>query len=319
MHRYDPDPMVTKRGRTWISRGAVVAVFLLVALVGGGVWYHAGEIERSVLRKTMDHDAPERFGSATTPGDVGVAYTEIILGGPAGDYPTWLIEGVSGRWVVFVHGLDGDRREALRVLPSVVGEGYPALVVSYRNDGDGPADGSGRHALGSTEWRDLDVAVSFAMANGARDVVLYGFGAGASVIGAYLANDTPGVVAGVVFDGPLVDATDAALAVSAHRRVPALLARWARAMVTFRFGVDLASSSLLRRIEHLTVPVLLIHGEADDRHPVASTRLLADALPDAVLHIVDGAGHGEAWNLGQVGYESAVRAFVRDLPSDSEP
>ncbi|HUG74638.1 MAG TPA: alpha/beta fold hydrolase [Acidimicrobiia bacterium] len=311
--------MVTKRGRTWISRGVIIAVLVLTALVGGGVWYHAAEIERVVLRPLPGADPSERFGPATNPGEVGVSYTEIILGGPAGDYPTWLIGGFSDRWVVFVHGLDGDRREALRVLPSLVSAGYPVLVVSHRNDGEGPADGKGNHTLGVTEWRDLDLAVSFAMENGASDVVLYGFGAGASVISAYLAQDTFGVIAGVVLDSPLVDATDAASEVSARRRVPELLARWARAMVTFRFGVDLAASSLLGHIDHLTVPVLLIHGEADNRHPVAATRALADALPDAVLHIVDGAGHGEAWNVDRFEYESTVREFVRDLPSAPEP
>jgi uncharacterized protein len=248
-----------------------------------------------------------------------VDYTEIILGGPAGDYPTWLIGGISDRWVVFVHGLDGDRREALRVLPALVSAGHPVLVMSYRNDGEGPAEGSGRHTLGATEWRDLDLAVSFAVANGARDVVLYGFGAGASVIGHYLSHDTLGAVSGVVFDAPLVDATDVAVAVSNRRRVPSLMARWARAMVTFRFGADLAASNLLGRTEDLTMPVLLIQGEADDRHPVASTLALAGALPDVTLFVVDGAGHGEAWNVARFDYESTVRSFVRDLASVAEP
>lgn len=311
--------MVTKRGRTWLSRGAVIAVLVLTALIGGAVWFHAGEIERSVLRRPAGEGSPERFGPAATPGDVGVAYTEIILGGPAGDYPTWLVQGTSDRWIVFVHGLDGDRREALRVLPSLAGAGHPGLVVSLRNDGDGPADGSGRHMLGATEWRDLDLAVSFAVASGARDVVLYGFGAGASVIGAYLEHAGTDVVAGVILDSPLVDATDAARAVSTRRRVPDLFARWSRAMVTFRFGVDLASSSLLGRTDHLAVPVMLFHGDADDRHPVAATRALAEALTDARLHVVEGAGYGEAWNADRFGYESRVRAFVRDLVADDGP
>jgi pimeloyl-ACP methyl ester carboxylesterase len=42
----------------------------------------------------------------------------------------------------------------------------------------------------------------------------------------------------------------------------------------------------------ITVPVVLGHGSASRPHHVRGTRQLAEQLPNAELHVIDGAGHG---------------------------
>jgi hypothetical protein len=69
--------------------------------------------------------------------------------------------------VLFVHGHNAPRREALRLLRVVAGQGLPALVLSYRNDpGPRPAQ-TACAAGGATGWRDVEAATSFALDHGA--------------------------------------------------------------------------------------------------------------------------------------------------------
>lgn len=305
--------MVTKRARLWLSRGGVIAALVVVLVGFGSIWLHAGQLAHSLLTPP-DHRGPDRIGTSLDPASAGVDATEVLLGGPLGDYPAWMVDGTTDRWVIFVHGIDTDRREALRVLPLVADAGYSSLVMSYRNDGVGPAEGSGRHHFGTNEWPDLRAAIQFARSQGAVDVVLYGFGSGASVIGSFLANGgMEDIVVGVVLDAPALDPPHAAARLSAGSKVPDLLARWSRAMVTFRFGMDLSTADFVSRADVFTSPVLVIHGLDDLVYDPTRSAAFVEAAETASVLFVPGAGHGEAWNVDPVGYETAVRDFLDGL------
>jgi pimeloyl-ACP methyl ester carboxylesterase len=49
--------------------------------------------------------------------------------------------------------------------------------------------------------------------------------------------------------------------------------------------------SSLRRLRHLRVPTLVIHGDRDRLIPLANGRLIATLVPGAYLHVLKGAGH----------------------------
>ena len=57
--------------------------------------------------------------------------------------------------------------------------------------------------------------------------------------------------------------------------------------------VDLSADLVLRtpEIERLTIPTLLVWGAEDGFQPLRYGKKLADALPNAELKIIEGAGH----------------------------
>ncbi len=52
-----------------------------------------------------------------------------------------------------------------------------------------------------------------------------------------------------------------------------------------------AGFDLSRGVGHITSPTLVIHGAEDRYVPVANAAALAEAIPDAKLRVLDGAGH----------------------------
>lgn len=319
-HSVPSPPMVTKRARLWLARGTVIGVAVVVTVLAASTWYYSVQVEREFLRWGPDSDI-DRALFGPDPSAVGVDFREVLIGGPIGDHPAWMIggiedaPGVADTWVVLIHGIDADRREALRVLPAIVDSGHAALVVTYRNSGEGPYDGSGRHLLGRAEWPDIRSAVEFALAEGAEAVVLYGFGAGASVAASFLEQGRmEEEVAGMVFDAPLLDASSLVDRFGDRDKVPGFIVSWARAMVTFRIGFDWAQADHITSADLLSVPVLVFHGEDDDVYPVEASRRFAEASPDLVtLVTVPGAGHGESWNVDPSGYEQALTGFLAGL------
>jgi uncharacterized protein len=310
--------MVTKRARVWLSRGGVIAATVVVAALGTVTWVYSAEIERTLLR-WPDAALPERIVVDGDPSAAGLPFTEVLVGGPLGDYPAWLVEGTSDVWVLMVHGIDADRREAIRVLPAIAAAGHPALVISYRNDGDAPADGTGRHMLGRAEWPDLRAAVQFARAEGARNVVLYGFGAGGSVVASFMTEGRiEGVISGAILDAPLLDPAGVVESLAADDKVPDFLVSWSRAMVTFRFGLDWSTSDHVERAALFDVPVLIFHGEDDATYSIGASVAFAEAAEDATLIVVAGAGHGEAWNADPEGYERELLAFLTRVAAEEE-
>jgi hypothetical protein len=88
-------------------------------------------------------------------------------------------------------------------------------------------------------------------------------------------------------------------------------------MASFRFGVEWSALDHIESAAEISIPVLLFHGGADEYAPVASSREYADLVGDlATLIVIDGAGHGEAWNFDPTGYEAALADFLQSVMAE---
>ena len=74
-------------------------------------------------------------------------------------------------------------------------------------------------------------------------------------------------------------------------------------------GVNAASA-----VRHTKVPVLLIHGEADELVPCRMGREIAAANPAMVeLHTFPGAGHGLSYLTDTPRYSALIDAFCKKI------
>ena len=98
------------------------------------------------------------------------------------------------------------------------------------------------------------------------------------------------------------------LPVGSRRIADLLLAGAAR-----RLGSDPRETEPIRIVDLVApVPILFVHGEADDTTPVRAVRRLAAAAgPTAELWTVADAGHGGAHRTARVAYEERAGAFLR--------
>jgi pimeloyl-ACP methyl ester carboxylesterase len=65
------------------------------------------------------------------------------------------------------------------------------------------------------------------------------------------------------------------------------------------------------KAKQITVPTLLIYGSADNQTPISEGRLLAEAIPNSKLEIIEGANHFlHHDSTGQV--SRLIKAFLRE-------
>jgi hypothetical protein len=257
--------------------------------------------------------ALERTVYQPDPAAVGLEFAEVFLEGPLGDIPAWTITGTDDTWVVYVHDFGLDRTEALRVLGGLADLGLSVIIPALPTDPEVREGGSRTTDLGPTGWRNITPAIDFALDAGARDIVLFGSGTGGSSV--LLAAEDPrysALVAALVLDAPLLDPAAVADARLAEDKVPGFLAGWAKALATFRFGIDWTGLDLVAAATRQEHPVLIFHGAVDDRFPLSASEAYAAADRHATLVVVPGAGHGEAWNVDPGAYDAALAGFLND-------
>lgn len=145
----------------------------------------------------------------SSPEDAGLEASDVDIPTNAGPAPAWFIpsrDGSSATWAIHIHGLGSPRAGTLRGVQVAAETGLTSLVVTYRNDGEGPTTGSGRSTLGATEVDDVRAAVHYALTHGASRVILFGWSMGAA-IALQLAADPElrSIVAGLVLESPVLD------------------------------------------------------------------------------------------------------------------
>lgn len=95
------------------------------------------------------------------------------------------------------------------------------------------------------------------------------------------------------------------------------LARIDGIAATHQAYVDIGDS-LESRLAELTMPTLVVHGDADSRIPVECGRSLAGGIPGAELRIIPGAEHGLMTNAAARDTQRIVLDFLRRAATERE-
>lgn len=247
----------------------------------------------------------------------GIPFDNVRIPGDLGGYPAWLVQGDRDTWVIFIHGKGVDERhQALRIIPALEEERFPVLVITYRNDIGAPQAPSGLYGWGLEEWRDVDAAIRFGQSRGAEDFVLMGASMGGAIAAMSLhESDLIPLIRGVILDSPVLDLEAVVDAEARNRHLPGPLNAAAKGLARVRFGIDWAELDQVARADQFDVPILLMHGSADETVPVESSDQFADAAPEGLVTYerFEGADHVFLWNTDPVRYERVVLDFVLGL------
>ena len=244
-----------------------------------------------------------------------IAWEEIVIPSEIGPHPGWFVDGRRATWMVFVHGRGDDRLdESLRIIPSLVEQGFPVMVITIRNDVGATASESGMRMWGLEEWRDVDEAVRLGIRKGARDFVLIGSGFGSAIVSSFLhESDQIGAVRGVVLDSPVVDLEESVIRWSQDSGTPRIVGWLGRRLATVRFGMEWDLLDQVERASEFDVPMLILHGGEDPVTPPESVELFVEAVePLAQRQRFEQGGHADLWNIDQFRYESAIRSWLDD-------
>lgn len=257
-----------------------------------------------------------------TPTDAGLDASDIVISTAVGPAPAWRINGDTSIWAIHVHGLGSPRAGMLRGVQVATQLGLTSLVVSYRNDGEGPTVGSGRSTLGATETEDVESAIGYAVRRGAERIVLFGWSMGAAIaLQIAHRSDYAPLVAGLVLDSPVLDWVEVIKANCQRARLPRdagllavpwlTLAPFAR-LIGLPCRIPLRDSDWVARADELSVPMLIMNGVNDDSAPISAPSALAKRCPDLVQLESFDAGHTLAWNSDTNRWRAAVSAWLSD-------
>ena len=69
----------------------------------------------------------------------------------------------------------------------------------------------------------------------------------------------------------------------------------------------------LKKIEHITIPKLIIHGNRDEIIPFTMGEQLFEAGPEPkAFYAIEGAGHNDTWVIGGKKYFETLKQFIRN-------
>ena len=280
------------------ARRVVVALLatLLSALSSGCAWLDAKQ------RQMIFNPTAEIAG---TPEDFNLQYEEVWVPVTAKTTAGHAIEHLHGWWIpagsphapamLFLHGNGWNIGDSAYNTARLQRMGFSILAIDYR--GFGRSEGG--FPSESQVYEDAEAAWSYLKTRepDVRKRYIYGHSLGGAVA-IDLAVKSPDA-AGLIVESSFTSMPDMGRRGAWLQHLPL---DW---LITQRFDS-------LAKIGKLTVPVLFIHGTADDIIPMEmSKRLYAAAPQPKRLVLIPDAGHSSIAVVGLAQYRRAVQEFVR--------
>ena len=245
----------------------------------------------------------------------GIPFEEVTVHGPLGPMPAWQTPGDHDTWAILTHGKGSSRMEGLRILPTLRAAGFPTLTITYRNDFEAPRCHTHFYSYGRHEWEDLEAAVRYARANGARRVLLIGWSMGGAIsLSFMLRSAEASAVCGLVLDAPVLHFAETVAHGARILGLPTAILPASNRVASLRYKVHWGELDYLARAHEIALPILLFHGDDDRTVPISTSDALAQAFPGHVTYerFAD-TGHCLAWNVDPARYESALAAFLTEI------
>jgi pimeloyl-ACP methyl ester carboxylesterase len=273
---------------------------------------------------------PERLGPLVDwtpdvffdPSAVGGRYEEVDIPTAYGSAPAWRFEGENTDvWVIHVHGSWTDRSIMFRDVHAFSPLGFTSLVPSFRSDPEvSPPQAESSH-LGQTEWRDVESAVAYAVANGARRIILSGWSMGGTI--ALLTAERSAYrekIVGIVLVGPVTSWRKTIAAGAVRAGVPAigadLVMRLLQAplfakMIGLEEPINFNALEWVDVPNRVTVPTLVLHSNADQEVPWEISEAFQRANPRTVTLIrLPEANHTQEWNAAPHTFTNELTCWV---------
>jgi pimeloyl-ACP methyl ester carboxylesterase len=260
---------------------ALVIVLVTLAAVGA---HAAWKPPRRAAGWALAHRKP------ISPTELGLACTEWFLDRDGGTrLCVWDLPGHApkGPAIVLLHGWSRSKLTWLEFLELWCSRGRRIIVVDLRGHGDSTPDGV---TFGDQDAQDIAAIVEKI---DEPATVLVGRSLG-GVVAMKAAAITP-KISGVVAVAPYIRLRDTIHARVQQRGLPTV-GVVPLAMLFMHF-LGVRSASTLLAVRQFKCPLLIIHGTSDPISPLADAHRLAEEAVAATLIEVQGAGHGDHWEL----------------------
>ncbi len=178
---------------------------------------------------------------------------------------------------------------------------------------------SGGHTItfGVKERYDVLDWTEYAVKRFGKDtkILLAGISMGAATVLMASELGLPDNVRGILADCPYTSPAEIITEVGRSMKIPMKLALpLAELGARVLGGFSLRSADAAAAVRNAGVPILLIHGEADDFVPCGMSRVIAEANPALVeRHTFPDAGHGLSYLVDTARYARLVEAFCKKI------
>ena len=318
-----------KKGRLLIGAICCIAVLLIGGLLWGGNYLVSFSIGRAsgttnvapestlseeenqlILQNWRQQEAQaEAWMSEAEVGTVSVQSADgLTLSGEA-----VITDNTSHQWVIAVHGYRSDHR-FMTALASYYGLcGYNALLPDLRGCGESGGDYIG---MGWPDRKDMLEWIDWIVQrDNEAQIVLHGISMGGATVMMTAGETLPVQVKGIVEDcgyTSVWDIFEDELSYLFH--LPSFpILHIASGIASRRAGYNFTEASALKQVANASVPMLFIHGSADNFVHTDMVYQVYEACPtDKQLLIVEGAGHGNSYNYAPETYFDSVFHFLED-------
>lgn len=294
------------------------------AVIGPVISTREGKVLRRLLHRPagLSLESRGRWSGiiSVDPSSVAADVVETFVETALGPAPAWLIDRATDRWAIHVHGQGSARAQTLRGVESASRMGLSSLVISYRNDGEGPRSGDARSHLGESEWRDVEAALRFVAERGGTECVVFGWSLGATMaLNTVQRSSLAEMIKGIIMVSPVLVWEDVLRANARHQRCPqvvgSLIAQLLAVSAFSRLAglegpLEVRGADRARFQGALSMPVLILHNRNDWSVPFETSARFAQTHKDRTeLVEFDCSGHTQEWNSDPVWWNLAVRRW----------
>lgn len=270
---------------TMKMKKTTVLPFVPVAMVAGLV-----AAAPSALKRRM---APPQRDASVTPGHLGLSGRSVYIDAHHGKrlHGWWIPVGHRAPAVVVIHGWGANASLMLPLAHPLHAAGFHALFVDARGHGRSEQDD---YASMPRFSEDLDAAVDWVLAQPQVEragVVGHSIGAAASILAA--ARDEECRISAVVAVSGFADVWDVMMESSPIGTMPGAAAWAVRRTMEYVIGASLDTIAPVNHIGGIDVPIMIVHGEADEVVGVHHAYRLAEAARQATVGIIAGGTHSD--------------------------